>query len=218
MKLLEIDENVRMRFPTLKAILHAISGIAVEKNNPELDEFKESVYSRVRERYNLDSLPQVPIFRAYRDFFWRVGVDPTKIRPSAEALIRRILAGKSIPSVNTLVDAYNLASVETGVALAVFDLSRVTGNMRMRFANNGEKFLGIGMQDPMTLRGVEVVVSDEERLVAVHPYRDADYSKITLEARDAVLMVCGVPGVDDSVLEGAEKMTVEYIMKFCSRG
>ncbi len=217
MNQLVIDQGVRDRFPSLSAFLLSVSNVAVQRTDAKLEEYKEQIFTAVRGRYDLESVPQVPIFRAYRDFFWRVGVDPTKIRPAAEALIRRILAGKSIPSVNTLVDAYNLASIDTGVALATFDSSKVSGPMTMRFAREGEKFLGIGMQEAMTLNGGEVVVSDEERLVAVYPYRDADYSKVTFETTDVILMICGVPRVDDSVLYEAGKIAVDYVMKFCSR-
>ncbi len=63
----------------------------------------------------LEGLKDEPIFRTYRDFFWTMGVDPTKVRPAAEALIRRILVGRSMPRINTVVDAYNLASMTTHI-------------------------------------------------------------------------------------------------------
>jgi DNA/RNA-binding domain of Phe-tRNA-synthetase-like protein len=49
----------------------------------------------------------------------------------------------------------------------------------MRFATQGEKILGIGMKKLMELQGGEIVVSDENKLVAVYPYRDADNTKVT---------------------------------------
>ena len=54
----------------------------------------------MRKNYSLDGLKDEENIRAYRDFFWKLGIDPTKIRPAAEALIRRILGGKEIPRIN----------------------------------------------------------------------------------------------------------------------
>jgi DNA/RNA-binding domain of Phe-tRNA-synthetase-like protein len=157
----------------------------------------------------------VQIFRAYRDFFWRAGIDPTKVRPAAEALIRRILANKQIPTINTLVDAYNLASIKTGVALAAFDLKELQGTLSMRAAEKGEEFLGIGMSKPMQLNGGEIVVHDDEKLVAVYPYRDAERSKVTEQTKKIMLMVCGCPGIDEAPLLEAQQVASDYIISYC---
>ena len=170
---------------------------------------------QVRERYDLGSLKDEPILRAYRDFFWRVGIDPTKNRPAAEALIRRILQGKTIPCINTLVDSYNLVSIKTEIALAAFDAEKLKGNLLMRFATEGEEFLGIGMEKPMRLQGIEIVVSDVEKLVAIYPHRDADDTKITEETKNVLLLVCGVPGIREETLLDAARVAIEYITRFC---
>jgi DNA/RNA-binding domain of Phe-tRNA-synthetase-like protein len=130
-------------------------------------------------------------------------------------LIRRIVAGKPLPQINTLVDAYNLASVKTEVAIAAFDADRLAGNLKMRFAEEGEKFLGIGMNEPVRLRGGEIVVEDEEKLVAVYPYRDAEDSKVTEATKNVVLLFCGVPGLTKEKLGEAMTVASELITRFC---
>lgn len=212
---LEIDERLTAEFPGLKANLRAFTGVTVARSSPALEELRRIVAEEVKSTYTLETLKDVPTFRAYRDFFWRVGIDPTKIRPAAEALIRRILANKPIPTINTLVDAYNLASIRTGIALAAFDQNKARGGFRMRHAEAGEEFLGIGMDKPMRLAGVEVVVADAEKLVAVYPYRDAESSKVTEDTKNLILMVCGCPGIDDGNLATAENVAVEIILSIC---
>ena len=132
-----------------------------EKDSP-LEAFKPELSQRVRARFSsLDQIRDNSIFRAYRDFFWCVGIDPTKTRPASEALTRRIVAGKELPSINTLVDAYNLASVESSIAIAAFDLDLLTSSdLFMRTARKDERFRGIGMDAAMELRGIEVVIED----------------------------------------------------------
>jgi len=170
---------------------------------------------QVKEQYDLESLKDLPTFRAYRDFFWSVEIDPTKNRPAAEALIRRFLGGKAIPHINTLVDAYNLASIRTEIALAAFDMDKLKGDLLMRPARKDEEFMGIGMEKPMRLQGGEIVISDEEKLVAIYPHRDADNTKITEETKNVLLLVCGVPGIKEETLRNAAKVAMDYITKFC---
>jgi DNA/RNA-binding domain of Phe-tRNA-synthetase-like protein len=212
---LKVERELRKRFPDICALVGRVEGVRVGKSEEKLKKFAEEIYKEVRRSYNLESLKDVPIFRAYRDFFWRVGMDPTKVRPAAEALIRRILAGKPIPSVNNVVDAYNLASIKTCIALAAFDEAQLKGELTMRFAREGEEFLGIGMKRPMKLSGREVVVADGEKLVAVYPYRDSDLSKVVESTKNVLLLICGVPGIGWEVLAQAGEVALEYITEFC---
>src|SRR5665811_1551960 len=123
----KIVNDVLRKFPDLMVLVGEVKSVRVSELDPMLEEFKEGIFAEVRSRFNLEGLKDEPVFRAYRDFFWRIGVDPTKVRPAAEALIRRVLGGRSIPRINTVVDAYNLASMTTCIALAAFDVSRLNG-------------------------------------------------------------------------------------------
>ena len=218
---MEIQRQLAGAFPGLGVLEMRMENMTICKSDPALEEFKKEVQDRIRR--NTPSLAEVKdlqIFRAYRDFFWRVGVDPTKTRPAGEALMRRILSGGSIPTINTFVDAYNLASAESHVAIAAFDEAHVDGSaLLMRRAAEGEQFLGIGMQSPIQLKGVEVVIEDESRrrLIAVYPYRDSNDTKVTEATRSVLVMMCGVPGVEPASLERARVMCKDNVEKFCSR-
>jgi len=212
---LRLDPGLSSKFPGLGALVIRVHGVSVKRTDPELESFKEVVSERVRERWTLDELREHPTFRAYRDFFWRMNVDPTKTRPASEALIRRVLRGRPIPRVNTLVDSYNLASMESAVPLAAFDEDELAGEPLMREAREGEEFLGIGMEKPVVLNGGEAVVEDGEKLIAIYPYRDAEESKITEGTENTLMLVCGVPNIGEEDLARAGRVTVEYITRFC---
>jgi DNA/RNA-binding domain of Phe-tRNA-synthetase-like protein len=210
-----IDEPVRMAFPSLRVIDIQVTGVKVAHYNPALEKEKAEVAAEVRSRHTLVGLKDEPLMRKYRDFFWKVDVDPTKTRPASEALIRRVLSGRPVPTINTLVDAYNIASIRSGVPIAAFDTDRLEGATRMRFARAGERFLGIGMEREAELRGVEVVLEDAGGLSAVYPYRDAERTKVTASTKNATLLICGVPGVDDATLDYAKKLGQETVVAFC---
>jgi DNA/RNA-binding domain of Phe-tRNA-synthetase-like protein len=217
---MEIVPELRSAFPGLRVVELKLAGLTVRASDPDLEKFKIEVQERVRKRTaSLEDVKNQPIFRAYRDFFWRVGIDPTKLRPAGEALTRRILGGRDLPRINSLVDAYNLVSVETSIAIAAFDSAKVNeGALVMRKSVGGEPFQGIGMAAPDSLSGVEVVIEDRRsaKLIAVYPYRDSDESKVTEATKEVLFMMCGVPGIDDLALEGAARLTREYIGRFCT--
>lgn len=212
---LKYSEELKKKFPNLQVLTTRVLGVKVEKKSPELEEFKKEIIRKIREEHNLEELKNTPIFRTYRDFFWGINIDPTKTRPAAEALTRRILQGKSLPTINTLVDAYNLASLDSGIPLAAFDNEVLKGELVMRFAREGEEFHGIGMSEPIHLDGEEIVTSDSEKLIAIYPYRDSDETKITLNTKNVLLMTCGVPGVEESTLKDAERTVINYVTRFC---
>jgi DNA/RNA-binding domain of Phe-tRNA-synthetase-like protein len=218
---MRIIPELQTSYPGLRVVELKMRGLEVRSTDPGLESFKQEVQQRVRQRVaSLEEVKNQPIFRAYRDFFWKVGIDPTKVRPAGEALTRRILGGRDLPRLNTVVDSYNLASVEASIAIAAFDTETVhEGALVMRRGVRGELFHGIGMSSPDSLTGVEVVIEDLEshRLVAVYPYRDSDDSKVTERTQDVLFMMCGVPGIDEAALEKAKDLTKEYVGRFCIR-
>ncbi|MEM2871803.1 MAG: phenylalanine--tRNA ligase beta subunit-related protein [Candidatus Caldarchaeum sp.] len=201
-------------FKGLCVFLLEFSGVSQGRQSHELDVFVESAVEDVRRTFRLETLPQNPLVRAYRGFFWSIGIDPTKTRPSAEALLRRVLQGKAFPRVNTLVDVYNVVSMKQVVPIAALDIDKISGTLMMRFAREGEAFQGIGMDKPHTLSGRELVVQDDEKLVAVYPYRDAETTKVSEHSRNVLFMVCGVPEVETSYLEETSSILAEAVKKF----
>lgn len=217
---LEIEEQLTSLFPGLQVLPLKMSNLAIKQSDPKLDELKKEIQEKVRQSIKSpEEIRDQPIFRAYRDFLWRVGIDPTKTRPAGEALTRRVIGGRDLPVVNTLVDSYNVASIETAIAIAAFDLEKISlDDLLVRKAKSSESFLGIGMQSPICLRGTEVVIEDRKsrNLVAVYPYRDSEVSKVTHDTRKVLLLMCGVPGLEIEALTRARELTKRYVGMFCT--
>ncbi|MDD1723779.1 MAG: hypothetical protein LUQ07_01470 [Methanospirillum sp.] len=213
---MEIHDDILTSFPGLSVAEGDIGPLAIEEKNPRLEILKSEIITAIRERYTLEQVKNEPLFRAYRDFFWSVGIDPTKTRPASEALVRRILAGKMLPSINTAVDAYNLASIRTGVPIGAFDAGLLQGNLTMRFAQDGEEFLGIGMQKPHILHKNQVILTDEREIIAVYPYRDSDSTKITGATKTIHIVACGVPNVTRETVVTAYELSTGYLKEYAS--
>jgi DNA/RNA-binding domain of Phe-tRNA-synthetase-like protein len=208
------NDRVREKFPGLHVALGFISNLGTYDVN-KFENKKNHVHEYLKATHSLETLKDAKKTRVYRDFFWSINIDPTKIRPAAEALIRRVLGGKEIPRINCVVDAYNLASMESGIALAAFNADKLKGDLTMHFARQGEEFLGIGMKGPKILQGNELIISDDKELIAIYPHRDADNTKVVKGVKKIVLLVCGVPGIDIEELNSTAKLAISYITQIC---
>ncbi len=206
----DIEDDLARRFSGLRVLAVRLDGFINNRYLGDIESLESRVYSEVRRRHSLESPKDVAVFRAYRDFFWELGIDPTKLRPSSEALVRRILMGKGLPRINPLVDAYNLASALTGITMAAYDDSKVSGSLRIRRARPGEAFRGIGMDEEIRL-GSEVVLRDDVSILSIYPYRDSDHTKTGEDTRRAILVTCGVPGISFEILREAEKVALDFI-------
>ena len=212
---LRISSGLASKFPGLAAQIVRFKDVSIKRESPELEAYKDEITKLTQYRWEIEKLRDDPDFRAYRDFFWKLGIDPTKNRPAAEALIRRVLNDKPIPKINTWVDAYNLVSIQTALPIASFDADLLEGSLLMREAEEGEEFLGIAMKKPMTLKGGEAVIQDESRLVAIYPYRDADHSKVTGVTKNVLMLMCGAPNISLEKLSDSGELAMSVLTRYC---
>src|SRR5467141_2026856 len=94
-----------------------------------------------------------PQIEATRKAYKALGKDPARYRGSAEALLRRVVAGKDLPQINAVVDVINLVSVESRLPVGLYDLAHVTGEIVFRAGRAGETYKGIGKYD-LNLEGL----------------------------------------------------------------
>lgn len=157
-----------------------------------------------------ETLKDHPTVRALRDFYWRMGIDPTKVRPSSEALARRFLTNNSIPKINNVVDAGNIASIETLVPIGIYDADKIVGNVTLRLANSNEEFVDIS-NAKHTLHGKEIVLSDSNGVMHAFPYRDSLRTRVTEQTKKIMIVGCGIPGIEQGFTKLAVDRTIELI-------
>jgi len=188
-----------------------IRGVKVERSNQQIENLKRTVTEDVRRKFSLELLKDNPTVRAYRDLFWSLGIDPTKTRPSGEALLRRVLHGNEIPSISTVVDAYNLASVKTVIPLSGFDLDQIIPPLVIRFSREGEAFHGIGMNKPIIVADKMLVVADAKRIVCIYPHRDAEATRITEKTKNVAIIGYGATGITSDQLNEVVRTALSFI-------
>lgn len=110
-------------------------------------------------------LSEIPALAAWRSAFRGFGVEPTKYRSAAEALLRRLTKKGDIPSINALVDAYNLVSIRYAVPMAAFDTRQLNGSLTIRFADGWEWFTAHDEPEAGHPEAGEVIFVDESGLI-----------------------------------------------------
>ncbi|MEM1549197.1 MAG: phenylalanine--tRNA ligase beta subunit-related protein [Candidatus Methanomethylicia archaeon] len=209
-----ISQEVKSSFPDIKLCTALVSDVDVNVHTPLLDEEFLNIEREIKGKLSLDSLKDYGNIRIYRDFYWRIGIDPTKQRPAAEALIRRILQGRSIPRINAAVDCINLASIKFMVSIAAYDFDKIVGKINLRFSRDGELFLGIGESEFKPIPK-QLVLADDEKIVGLYPHRDSELSKITPLTKNIIMISCGVPGISIDVLFNAIDFASKLLENYC---
>ena len=140
-----------------------------------------------------------------RELYRRFGVDPTRVRPSSEALLRRLKKGEPLPRVNSLVDVANALSVQLQVPVGLYDLDKVKGDeLVIRLGAKGEGYTGIG-KEHVNVAG-RICVADAEGPCG-NPSADSARTMITTDTERAA-WVYFLPVPDDDIDRTAELVAV----------
>ena len=129
-----------------------------------------------------------------RTMYKRIGLDPTKTRPSSEALLRRVLKGDALPRVNSLVDVCNWCSVEFQLPYGLYDRAHLDGAVSLRLGRDGESYPGI-RKDEVHVGG-RMTLADERGAFG-NPTSDSARTMVTTATTRALLVVFAPRGVDE---------------------
>ena len=160
-----------------------------------------------------ESLKQLSGIAATRRFYKSCGKDPSRYRPASEALIRRMLQGKELYQIDTLVDLINLASIKYGYSIGGFDADKFIGDtLTLGIGKAGEPYEGIG-RGIINIEGLPVY-RDAQGGVGT-PTSDHERTKITIDTRHLVVLINGYDGKEQSVRANAE-FIIQLVTKYCS--
>jgi len=131
----------------------------------------------------------IPGLRPARDLYRRFGIDPTRTRPSSEALLRRILQGKPFPRILNAVDLCNLCAVRFLLPIGLYDSGKIRGAVTLRAGRAGELYAGI-RKEAVHLDG-RLLLADGEGAFG-NPTSDSLRTSVT-EATRSIFMVIFAP-------------------------
>jgi DNA/RNA-binding domain of Phe-tRNA-synthetase-like protein len=163
------------------------TGATPEELDQELRVCEEKVLKLAEPKAVLEAAGILATRAAYK----ALGKDPARYRGSAEALLRRVIAGKGLPRINNVVDVINLVSVESRLPVGLYDLAHVQGDVVFRAGRAGETYKGIGKYD-LNLEGLPVFCD------AVGPHRsptsDSERTMVTLATKQVIAIIISFGG------------------------
>ena len=192
----------------------------LECESPPLDELPASfeaeadaVTARLTALYAGKPAADIPGVAETRALFHRLDLDPTKTRPSSEALLRRVLQGRGLPRVHPAVDVCNLCSLESQLPLGLYDRDRLRGELSVRIGRAGEGYAGIRKQR-VHLGGRLLIADDDGPFGA--PTSDSSHTAVSADTRNVLVVVyCPIERAGQH-LSAALEHIADLLTRFCS--
>lgn len=156
-----------------------LEGATVVERDARLGGLLAEAESRVRQEAPADTA-------VVRTMYRRVGLDPTKTRPSSEALLRRVRKGDPLPRINSLVDVCNWCSLEFQLPYGLYDAGRIDGAIELRLGREGESYPGI-RKDDVHVAG-RLVLADRQGPFG-NPTSDSARTMVTTATTSALVVV-----------------------------
>ncbi|MGW1065223.1 B3/B4 domain-containing protein [Streptomyces aureus] len=226
MTVFRIGPAVADAFPdTLIAIVTA-TGLRGREPWPATDAAVEDLERRLADGTWHPADENDPRIESWHTAYRAFGTNPRRIRPSVDALGRRLAKKGTLPRINPAVDSYNAVSVRHGLPAGAFDLDHVTGDVEIRHADGGEQFTPLG--EPGTVenpKAGEIIYIDTTDVLTRHwNHRDAHRTRVTDDStdvaflletvdatRDERILTTAADELRDLLAPHAERATVTYL-------
>lgn len=212
--------GVAEAFPDTLVALVAADGLRGGEPWPAATAALEDLERRVADGTWAPADEADPRIEAWHTAYRAFGTNPRRVRPSVDALGRRLAKKGALPRIIPAVDAYNAVSVAHGLPAGAFDLDRVSGDVVIRHAEGTESFTPLGEPDTVEApRPGEVVYADDAGVLTRHwNHRDAHRTRVTEESVRAVFILETVRGRQDGTeLKSAVADLQELLAPHCDR-
>ena len=202
--------------PALKALVPDLAlgcisaNVVAEKHNEalwrEIDQHLTHLIATIKPE-QINTVPQIA---AMRSAYKALGKDPSRYRGSAEALLRRVLSGKGLYQINSVVDINNLVSLESLNPAGTYDLEKITPPIELRIGAAGESYKGIG-KDLINIESLPVFADAAGPFGS--PTSDSERAMVTLQTQKVLMVVFSFTGPQG--LEHWVSRASELLRRYC---
>lgn len=185
------DEHLEALLPEFAIGIVQAEGLQVSEHDDDLWGEIDARVSEIVRTLQVETVPEIPQIAALRKAYRTLGKDPTRYRGSQEALIRRVLKGKGLYRINTVVDLNNLLSMECRHSIGMFDAAKIDGPVLIRAGRPGETYYGIG-RDLLNVEGLPLLTDNQGPFGS--PTSDSERTKVTLETTSTFATILSFTG------------------------
>ncbi len=180
MPTIQISAHIRKHCPDIRlGIIH--SKVKVHESTKELLNYINEVITELRETLMIGDVSQLPTIRETKSAYRLFGKDPSRYRPSAESLLRRVLNKKDLYLINNAIDSLNLISLKYGFSIGGYDENKIDGMVFMDLGKKNEDYNGIGRG---TLNIHDLPILRDQKGPFGSPTSDSMRTMITAETKD----------------------------------
>ncbi|MBM3192359.1 MAG: hypothetical protein FJZ63_06905 [Chlamydiae bacterium] len=163
---LKVEDKVLEKYPEME-IGYLVARVSVKNRDPFVESLKERLGKHLQEQginaLNFAVHSSISLWRKiYEEDFQ---VKAKTYRSSIEALLRRVVTGKEMWNICNVVDLYNCCSILSLLPMGGYDLKKILGDITIRYAKEGEYFLGLGEREKIAVKSHHVVYADDERIM-----------------------------------------------------
>jgi DNA/RNA-binding domain of Phe-tRNA-synthetase-like protein len=187
-----IRADLNQAIPSL-ALGCVSANVTVEKQSEALWLEIDQHLSHLTASIKPDQINSIPQIAAMRSAYKVLGKDPSRYRGSAEALLRRVLSGKGLYQINSVVDINNLVSLESLNPVGTYDMEKITPPIELRIGAAGESYKGIG-KDLINIENLPVFADANSAFGG--PTSDSERAMVRLETRKVLMIVFSFTGPD----------------------
>lgn len=173
-----------------------LTGCRVGASSEALLAVFDEIARAAGEQFAGSGIGEHPVASGVRRLFKSVGIDPSRYRPSAEALVRRIVKGQDLYHINNIVDINNICSIESLFPLGAYDRANIDGDVTIRLGADDEVYQGIGRE--INIAGK--LVSADAQGAFGSPIADSDRTKITEASREVLILLYAPASTDESAI------------------
>jgi DNA/RNA-binding domain of Phe-tRNA-synthetase-like protein len=191
--------------------------VRVGSGSPALRSEIAQEVTAIRAKFaNREAVRQNPQVNGFREILRKVGVSPRKEQPSVERLLTHALKRGDLPTVNSLVDAYNLVSVRFLCSLGAHDFDAVAPPVALRLLTGKESFTPLGRStEGLVAAGEYGYVDASERVLCRLDVLQADFSKVTASTVNALLIIEATTAHPPDAVRQAFADAIELITRYC---
>jgi DNA/RNA-binding domain of Phe-tRNA-synthetase-like protein len=214
MTFLVTDDCIRLG---LRAGAIVFRGVRVGPSPPELRAAVAVEAAKVQRQFDSPAaVRSAPEVAAFHEVLRKVGVNPRRDQPSVDRLLTYALKRGDLPTVNSLVDVYNLVSIRSGLSLGAHDLDRIPLPVSLRLLTGHEPFTPLGSDASGAVNAGEYGYVDGGGTVLCRlDVVQADFSKVTAETTNTLLIVEGTAAHASDVMRRAFHDVGELVVRYC---
>lgn len=200
----------------LRGAYLAIGHLRNRESDDAFAEYRSERLSSIRQALSPEALATDPILQGFRDLHARVGRTSKKIVASPENLLTMLLDTGTLPTINLIVDIYNLVSVKTHLALGAHDLQAVAGNVHLRLTTGAETFWPLGASKSKPIGpGEYSYIDDDNDVICRLEVRQVEKTKVTTATSECFYIVQGNAATTPEYIQAAVDELVELTRRFC---